>query len=85
MWWIINIVGLGASWHFTDLESESAFQSITSPILIGVFLIGLLIKIVFALGPDSGRGGHGSDGGGGFFGGFGGGGDGGCGGDGGGC
>ncbi|WP_444902126.1 hypothetical protein ACJJIG_03905 [Microbulbifer sp. SSSA007] len=79
--WIVFILGLVASWHYTDLQSENAFQSTISPILVGVFLILLLIKFVFLLGPDSGRGGHGGDSGGGF-----GGGDGGCGGgDGGGC
>jgi len=84
MWWIINIVGLFSAWHYTDLQSGSVFQSTICPLLIGVFLIGLLIKVVFALGPDGGRGGHGGDGDSGFFGGFGSG-DGGCGGDGGDC
>lgn len=85
MWWIINIFGLIVSCHLTDLESESAFQSVVSPILIGVFLSGILIKTVLALGADSGRGGHGGDGSGGFFGGVDGSSDGGCGGDSGGC
>lgn len=75
MWWIINVAGLIVFWHFTDLKSESVIQSAICPLLVAVFLIGIAIKVVIALGPSSGRG---SDGGGGFFGGFDGGGDGGC-------
>ncbi len=80
MWWILNIAGLISSWYYTNLESESTFQNTICPILVGIFIICLLVKFVFALGPDSSRGAHGGDGGGGFFGGIGGGGDGGCGG-----
>lgn len=84
MWWIVNTTGLLFSWYFTDLESNSVFQNTVCPVLIGVFLIGLLVKVVFLLGSDSGRGGRGGDGGGGFSGDVGSS-DGGCGGDGGGC
>ncbi len=76
MSWIINILGLLASWYFTDIESDSVLQGIICPIFIGVFLISIVVKVVFLLGPDSGRGGSGGDGGG-FLGG-GDGGDGGC-------
>ena len=73
MWWIIHIVGLMVSWHFTDIESDSSFQSLVCPFFVVVFLIGLLIKVVFAMGPGSGGGGHGGGGaGGGYFDGFGG-------------
>jgi apolipoprotein N-acyltransferase len=77
VWWMINIFGLLISWYYTDLVSDSTFQSTICPILVGLFLIGFLIKIVLALGPESRDGG-------GFFDGFGSG-DGGCGGDGSGC
>lgn len=77
MWWIINIVGLVGSWYYSSLESESILQNTICPILVAVFLIGIVVKIVLALGPAGGHGGDG--GGGGFFSGFDGG-DGGCGG-----
>ncbi|ASP40708.1 hypothetical protein CHH28_19435 [Bacterioplanes sanyensis] len=80
--WIVLILGFAASWHYTDIQSEGVFQSMILPVLVGVFLILLLMRIVFLLGPDSGRGGHGGGSSGGGFGGS----DGGCGGgDGGGC
>jgi hypothetical protein len=77
--WLIIILGLIGSWQYTDMESSSVFQSVFCPLMVGLFLIALLIKIVILLGPDNN--GHGGDGGG-FTGGFGGdegsGGDGGC-------
>jgi len=73
--WLVIIVGLIACWNLTDLDSPSGFQNLFCPLMLGVFLIALLVKVVFLIGPGSGRGGHGGDGGGG--------GD--CGGDGGGC
>lgn len=80
--WIVNIVGLLAAWYYTDLDATSVMQNAICPVLVALFLMSLLIKFVFFLGPQSGRGGHGgySGGGGGSSGG-----DGGCGGDGGGC
>ncbi len=62
MSWLLNVLGLLASWHFTELSSDSLFQSVLCPILIGYFLIALLFKLVFSLGLGS-RG-EGGDGGG---------------------
>ncbi len=64
--WFVGLIGLLASWHYTDLDSPSFLQSTLCPLLVGVFLIMLLIKIVFRLGGGSATGGTGSDGGG-FF------------------
>lgn len=69
MWWIINIVGMLLSWHFTDLNSSSILENKVFPIMVGGFLIGLVIKLVLALGHSNGRGTNGEDGG--FFGSFG--------------
>ena len=66
--WMVIIFGFIGSWQYTDMESSSAFQSVFCPLMAGLFLIALLIKIVIFLGPDNnGRGGDG----GGFTGGFG--------------
>lgn len=78
--WLVIVIGLAASWSYTALESPSTFQNTVCPLLVTVFLISLLLKVVFLMGPSSGRGGHGGD-----CGGFGGSGGGDCGGDGGGC
>ncbi|MBB3169439.1 hypothetical protein [Simiduia aestuariiviva] len=76
--WLITIIGLLGAWYYTDLASKSNFYGVLCPILAGLFLVILIVKIVAMIGPENGRGS--GDGGGGFFdGGFGG--DGGCGGD----
>ncbi len=69
MWWIINIVGMLLAWHFTDLNSSSSLENIVFPTMVGVFLIGLLIQLVLALGHSNGR--DTTADGGGFFGGYG--------------
>lgn len=79
--WLITSVGLCLAWIYTDLESESSLYSTVCPILVGVFLMTLAVKIVLLLGPENAKGDGGSFGGSGGFGS----GDGGCGGDGGGC
>lgn len=66
--WLVIIVGLVGSWHYTDLASESVFHSAFCPIMVGLFLIALLVKIVALLGPASNSrigdsGGFGGDGG----------------------
>lgn len=72
--WFIALLGLGLSWHFTDLSSEASLQNTICPVLVGIFLIITLVKLIAnPSGSSSGSGG------GGFFGDFGGG-DGGCGG-----
>ncbi|MES9942975.1 MAG: hypothetical protein ABW104_05585 [Candidatus Thiodiazotropha sp. 6PLUC2] len=71
--WLVIVVGLYLSWNFTELESASSLQNTLCPILVFLFLIALLVKIVFLMGPSSGR--DVGSGGGGFFGGDGGGGD----------
>lgn len=71
---IIILVGLYASWHYTELTSESAVYSVLAPFGVFVFLISLGFWLVL-------KGGYGgrSDGGSGYHGGEGGfGGDGGC-------
>lgn len=84
MSWIIILIGLGASWHFCDLESTAFFEGTLAPFLVAGFVIALAVRIASALGNT--KAGGGGDGGswGGGFGGWGDGG-GGCGGDGGGC
>ena len=67
MWWIINVIGLIASWHFADIESASTLQSTICPIFVGIFLLGLIIKIVFVFAPGGSHGGHSGCSGGGFF------------------
>lgn len=84
MWWLINLFGLLVTWHYTDLESDYTLLNTICPLLVGLFSIGLLIKVALTLNTDSRRISHVDGGGGGISGGFGGG-DGGCGGDGGGC
>ena len=71
---LIILIGLYASWHYTDLSSENSVYSVLAPLGIFVFLISLGFWLVVKAGL-SGR----SDGGSGFHGGDGGfGGDGGC-------
>lgn len=84
--WIILIVGLVTSWHFTDLEAASAWQGLVSPLIFGIFLILTVVRLVILAGPSSHRGGGRGDGGGVFIGsGSGQSSDNGCSGDGGGC
>jgi len=72
--WIVITIGLLASWHYTDIASDSVWQNVVCPALVFIFLVSLLIKVAVLFGPDDGRGGHmgGIDGGGGGFGGDGG-------------
>lgn len=72
--WVITLLGLGLSWHFTDLSSEASLQNTICPVLVGIFLIITLFKLV-----TKSSGGSSGIGGGGFSGDFDGG-DGGCGG-----
>lgn len=72
--WVITLLGLGLSWHFTDLSSEASLQNTICPVLVGIFLIITLFKLV-----TKSSGGSSGSGGGGFSGDFDGG-DGGCGG-----
>ncbi|BFM09154.1 hypothetical protein GCM10025791_22500 [Halioxenophilus aromaticivorans] len=53
--WIIVLAGLGASWHYTDLESQTALYSVVFPLLFLVFAAALAIKIVVFLNPSKGR------------------------------
>jgi hypothetical protein len=58
--WLVIIVGLMGSWHYTDLESGSGFQGVFCPIMAGLFLIVLLVKIIALPGPaGNSRGGDG--------------------------
>lgn len=75
---LIIIAGIAASWHFTDIESESMFSGVLAPIGVGIFLASFLVWVVMFL---HGRGigqtiSHNGDSGG--FGGFGDGGGGDC-------
>jgi hypothetical protein len=81
--WVITLLGLGVSWHYTDLNSESSLYSTFCPIMVAVFLIATVIKLA-TLSSGSKGGGFGGGSGGGFWG-DGGSGDGGCGGGGGDC
>lgn len=80
--WLIIIIGALVSWHYTDLESSSAFSNTFCPIGFAVFLILGVMKLA---GLSSSGSSSGTGSGGGFFGGGGFGGDGGCGGGDGGC
>ncbi|MCV6610995.1 MAG: hypothetical protein OIF55_09530 [Amphritea sp.] len=46
--WIVIIAGLAASWHYTDLASDSGLYSTLMPLLVFFFLVALLLKIVFS-------------------------------------
>lgn len=72
---VVIVVGLFLSWHYTDLSSESAFRSVFLPILVFLFLVALAMWLVLKAGFGSRvdrdgtyGGGAGGDGGG-FFGG----------------
>lgn len=85
MSWIIILIGLGASWHFCDLESTAFLAGTLAPFLVGGFLIALVIRIASAAGNLKAGNNDGGSCGGTFWGGGGwGDGGGGCGGDGGG-
>lgn len=76
--WIITLIILYFSWHFTDVKSENAFYSVLLPLITIVLSIYIFFIFLAKLGLfNSGN----STGGGGFSGGDGGG----FGGDGGGC
>lgn len=79
--WIVHIIGLGVFWLLIDTASDSTFLNTVCPLLFGVLLISLVVKIALSMGSSNGGsgggfGGYGGDGGG--FGNGGGGGDGGC-------
>jgi len=64
---IIILIGLYASWHFTDLSSESSLYSILAPVGVFVFFISLALWLVLKAGfggkTDSSGAHLGSDGG----------------------
>lgn len=62
---ITIIIGLGLSYHFTDVGSENSFYSVICPIGVFVFICSLAIWITQRLGSGhydgrSGDGGGGS-------------------------
>lgn len=74
--WLIIIGGLILSWYFTDSRFADSLHAQAMPIVFGVFLIALFIKLVLSLGTKgggdgffSGMGDGGSDSGGGGCGG----------------
>lgn len=78
---IINLLGLLASWHVIDLSAESALNSVWAPLVFAAFLISSLLWLIvkFGVSQRASSGGYCGDGdSGGFGGGDGGGGDGGC-------
>lgn len=64
---IIILIGLYASWHYTELTSESAIYSALAPFGVFVFLISLCFWLVLKGGcgdrSDGGSGCHGGEGG----------------------
>lgn len=64
---LIIVIGLFASWHFTDLSSDSTLYSVLAPLGVFIFLISLGIWLVLKAGfgrrDDGGAGYLGSDGG----------------------
>ena len=69
---LLVIIGVAvASFHYTDLESDSAFHSVLLPLVFVASLIALAVWLVMRMNPTGGSGG----GGGGYFGGGGGSGD----------
>ena len=45
----IIIIGLAASWYYSDIESESVLSSAIAPLGIALFLISFLIWVVIFL------------------------------------
>jgi apolipoprotein N-acyltransferase len=73
--WIIVIVGLWTSWHYTDIASQTTLYSVICPVLVFVFATALAIKLLSFFNPSKGQGSPYGDSGGGSWDG-----DGGCGG-----
>jgi len=69
--WLVIIVGLAISWHYTDISSTKTLANTICPTLVIIFLTGFLIKLVFLFVLGNGQRGHQGDSGG-SFGGFGG-------------
>ena len=46
--WILIIAGLAASWHYTDLASDSRLYSTLMPLLVFFFLVALFLKVIFS-------------------------------------
>lgn len=61
--WIIIILGLLGSFHYSDLESQSVLYTRVCPVLVAVFLIALLVKVISSGRAHKGAGGSYSDGG----------------------
>lgn len=74
--WLLTFFGLGLFWLLTDMQSESIFRNLFSPLMFSIFILLAFGKVVVFFGATSGNGGFGDDGG--FGGGDCGGGDGGC-------
>ena len=72
-------MAISGSWHFTELTSDSAWESVVAPVLLFFALVALGFWLVLVAGLGGRADGHGGGEGGGFGGGFGDGG--GCGGD----
>jgi hypothetical protein len=73
--WIITLTILYFSWEYTDVRSESAFQSVLLPLICIVLGLYIFLKLLAKLGflHGGGSSGGGSSDGGGFYGGDGGG------------
>jgi len=50
---IIIIIGLVASWHFTDLAKAGSFYNLFMPFMAFVFLVSLAIWLVTKMGLGS--------------------------------
>lgn len=70
---IVILIGLFVTWHYTDLSSDNAFQSVLLPILVFIFLVAFAMWLVLKAGfgrrvDRDGYSGSGDGGdGGGFF------------------
>jgi hypothetical protein len=67
--WLVILIGLPGTWHYTDIASDSRVYSLLLPILFFVFLVTATIKIAIKLGPGGGHSSYGGDIGSGVFGG----------------
>ncbi len=56
MRWVLTILGLVASWYYTDISSSSILQNTVCLVLVALFSVGLILNIVlsFSLGSASG-------------------------------
>lgn len=66
--WIIIVLGLLGSFHYSDLGSQSVLHNMVCPVLVAVFLIALLVKVILLGRDHKGTGGsHSGDGDSGWF------------------